>query len=420
MTYDGHIKLASCILICFFLANPLAAQQDTASADGLFLAARNAALREDNYFKAIYYSNKALAIKPEYDEIRVFLGRVYTWNKQYSNAIACFDSILQRRPAYAEASLALSDVLYWTKAYTRALDVCSKALEYLNNNEDLLIRKAKILNAMNRFREADSITAWLLIKDKNNPELRAFADRIKDNVSVNKVSISYDYVHFDKNFPSSNPWHLASIDYTRQTRLGSVTGRVNYANRFKEGGLQYEIDAYPKISRVFYSYVNAGYSDKVGVFPQWRAGYSLYATMPAAFEGELGWRYLYFTTAINIFTVCVGKYYKSYLFNFRTYIAPGNGSTSQSYYAGIRYYFGGANDFAGITLGMGISPDDRTLNQLLSIKSQLHTSKIGFDFKHSFHVLHIVSINASWLNQEIVAGVKGNQLQAGIGYQRRF
>jgi len=110
--------------------------------------------------------------------------------------------------------------------------------------------------------------------NKNNSEARSLAERIKEAVAKNKIGISYDLTHFDKQF--NDPWHIVSIDYGRQTKLGSFNLRVNYANRFKESGVQYEADAYPRINKTFYSYISFGYSGDVGVFPKYRVGASLY------------------------------------------------------------------------------------------------------------------------------------------------
>jgi YaiO family outer membrane protein len=110
--------------------------------------------------------------------------------------------------------------------------------------------------------------------------------RIKDESIKNKIGIIYDYNVFDKQF--ADPWHLLAIDYSRSTGIGTVIGRLNYANRFQTSATQFEIDAYPRFSKVFYSYMNFGVSDNSGVFPKYRAGFSLYANLPKSFEGELG------------------------------------------------------------------------------------------------------------------------------------
>jgi YaiO family outer membrane protein len=275
---------------------------------------------------------------------------------------------------------------------------------------------------MHRYTEAQNSIDLTLKADRNNGEVRALADRIKDASAKNKIGLSYDYVYFDKQF--SDPWHLANFSYTRTTNIGSVTANINYANRFRENGLQYELEAYPHISQTFYAYADIGYSDKVGVFPQWRGGFSLYANLPKSFEGELGFRYLKFTGDPTwIYTAYLGKYYKSWLFGVRTYLTPNIfvPGVSGSYSASARYYFGGADDVIGISAGYGISPDDRQ-NTVLYADSgyQFKSYKIGVDFKKKIFRLNILSAGFGWFNQEYLPHTQGNQYQFSIGWLHRF
>ncbi len=152
------------------------------------------------------------------------------------------------------------------------------------DSEELLIRKARNLYALKNYKEAAEVTSHILKSNKSNAGALALATALRDAAAINKISISYDHSSFDKQF--DQPWHLASFSYGRQTKLGSITGRLNYANRFGKNGVQGEIDAYPRISKIFYSHLNFGYSDNVGVFPNYRAGFSLYANLPRSFEAE--------------------------------------------------------------------------------------------------------------------------------------
>ena len=58
------------------------------------------------------------------------------------------------------------------------------------------------------------------------------------------------------------------------------------------------MDAYPSLSKKTYMYLNVGYSDsyKTGtfVFPKYRAGISIYRSLPKSFEAEIGARLLNF------------------------------------------------------------------------------------------------------------------------------
>jgi len=410
--------LSWCLSILFCtLCNHLCAQ-DNLSTDELFQVARKAAFEEKDYSKAKVYCTEILSIDPHYTDAKVFLGRLYSWNKQYDSARINFQDALNEKADYADASMAYADVEYWTGNSNKALQIINNALAYHPQSEDLLIRKAKVLNALQQYKEANKIVNEILQKDKTNEEARTLALILKDKSALNRIGISYDYVYFDKQF--ANPWHLISLDYTRQTKAAGITGRINYANRFGKNGLQYEAEAYPRLSKTFYAYTEIGYSDNTDVFPQWRGSFSLYSNLPKRFELELGWRYLYFSSSTNIFTGTLSKYYKNYFFGLRTYLTPSNNNISESYNAFVRYYFRRTDNFIGLTIGTGISPDERSLVLQLNNNNKLQTYRTTLEYRHIINTFNVISLNASLINQEYLPKTKGNQIQAGLRYQRRF
>lgn len=388
------------------------------SADELFKSARDAAFEKKNYNSAIMYAKQALSINTEYTDVVIFLGRIYAWKKMPDSSRYFFNEAVKQQPKYIDAYVGYIDLEIWNDNLEEALVLVEKGLSYDGANVQLLIRKANILNRQRDFTPAIKILDTILSIDKKNTAARALASQIRDNVSKNRIGLKYDYVYFDKQFP--NPWQFVSLDYTRQTKTGAYTARLNYANRFQTDGLQYELEAYPRFSKTFYAYANIAYSADVGVFPRWRAGASLYINLPKAFETEVGIRYLYFNNDAFIYTVYLGKYYSNFLFGARTYLAPVSQNIAQSYSLLARYYFKGIDDYIGISFGAGLSPDDRRVNIQLDNVYKLRTYSGEFVVRHSIKRLNIITFNVSLLNQEYRPSTVGNQLQVGIGYIRRF
>ncbi len=412
------IKQALVVAIFLFTFADLQAQT-TVSADSLFKSARDVAFEDHNYIKAKQLSYQALNISPSYADIEIFLGRIHTWTKQYDSARYYFEKVLLDDPADEEAGIAYTDLEYWNDHYAQALSTCNNALSAHPASEALLLRKARILNAQKQYKEALSIVTTLLNRNKHNVEAGTLASALKNETSKNKISLSYDHTSFDKQY--NEAWHLASLAYSMQTKSGSYTARLNYANRFNANGVQGELDAYPRINKTFYTYLNFGYSSATGVFPKYRAGLSLYANLPRSFEAEAGLRYLYFTQGTHIYTFYVGKYYKSFLFSARTYIVPSSNAASQSYNVAGRYYFAGADDYVGLNVGTGISPDDHIQNIQFNVKQEKLTSKqIGMAFNHTFLKWNILSLSAGLINREYQPGINGNQLSISCGLTRRF
>lgn len=395
--------------------------QEPVGSDELFQAARKAVFGQKDYPTAKTYLYRALVSSPDYSDIRIFLGRIYAWTGQYDSAAACFRYVLSAHPEYEDAAIAYIDLEYWNDHYTEGEQLCREALRYHPASEELLLRKAKILAAARRYAAADSVTQQILHAHPDNTVARRLQDRIRELSARNKVDLTYDFVYFDKEFDA--PWHLVSADYGRSMAWGTLTGRINYANRFQENGLQFELESYPHISRTFYAYAEAAWSNNDGIFPQWRAGFSLYANLPSSFEGELGFRYLDFSGSPTwIYTAYLGKYYKSWLFGVRTYLTPAtySNAVSNSYSVSARYYYGSADDYIGATAGYGISPDDRYNVIQLDSRARLTTYKFGMVYKRKVFPRHIFSAGADWFNQEYLPGLKGNQYQIGVAWQYRF
>jgi len=408
--------------LTFFLLTisfKMVSAQAVLSSDELFKLARTAAFDQKNYPLAISLSKQALVKKPDYSDISIFLGRLYTWSDKLDSARTVFTGVLNKHPDNEDASLAYGSLEYWNNNSAKALQLVNNGLKYHNQSKDLILLRAKVLNDLHQYKAADSSLDVLIKADPTNSDARSLADRVKDNASINKISLSYDYIYFDKEF--NNPWNIVEIDYTRHTGLGAIVGTLNYANRFNSNGLQYEVDAYPHISKMFYAYVSGAYSGNEGVFPKYRSGFSLYANLPDSFEGELGFRYLYFTGSTWIYTAAVGKYYKNFWFNFRTYLTPSYSAVSQSYTLTTRYYTGGTDDYFTFAIGTGISPDDPRNIVLLNngINYKLSSDNILVGYRRTFK-LNIFFINASLENQEYRFQTRGNQWDIGIGYQKRF
>ncbi|GAA4459972.1 hypothetical protein GCM10023093_01850 [Nemorincola caseinilytica] len=402
--------------------------QDTTSADGLFAAAREAAYEQKNNTNAIRLAKKALAIAPAYTDVVVFTGRVYAWSKNYDSSLHYMQQAIAADHNNEDAYIAYSDLEMWNAHNEKALAVTEEGLSYVPASRELLIRKVKILAAMRRYLEAYTAVSALADGGGGNAEVRAMMVMLRDQSCRNKVSIKLDGMWFDTSrtaFSIANdddarfaPQRFASVELVTATRIGPWVVRANVANRFKKPGLQYEMDLYPKLSKTFYMYLNAGYGDHLEVFPRWRAGTSLFANLPHAYEAEAGVRYLYYTNDIFFYTGYVGKYISKFLVGARTYLAPSGNKFSNTTGATIRYYFGGADDFVNLVVMKGLPIDDRRINVDLFNAGTSRFAELSA--KCSIKKVNIISLNLSWLQNKLPYNRQVEQYQVGIGYTKRF
>lgn len=405
------------LTVIFYPLNHLKAQELTS--DELFANARMAAFEKD-YQKAISITREALRKSPDYSDVRIFLGRLYTWTDKVDSARIAFQRVIETDVKNEDAYFAYGSLEYWNENSEKANTIVSRGLDHHPGSQNLLFLKAKILSDLKRYPEANNTLDLLLKAHPNFSEARAYKEKIRNASSKNTLGATYDFVYFDKRF--DDPWHLASLDYGRLTKLGTITGRLNYANRFNSNGIQLELESYPRISEVFYTYISAGISEKDAIFPRYRVGFSLFANLPWALEAEVGFRMLKFSEETWIYTASIGKYYKSYWFNFRTYLTPSNNSVSRSFSLNVRYYLAGADDYLSFGVGTGISPDDPANNIFFNNGEiyKLKTNFISLGYRKTLTPSNIGFVTLSLDDQEYAQNTRGNKFMAGIGYIKRF
>ncbi|MBD8018893.1 YaiO family outer membrane beta-barrel protein [Kaistella pullorum] len=406
--------LLSFIFILLYTA--LSAQE--LSSDELFTRARNEAFENKNYPAAVELAKQALNQSPDYTDISIFLGRLYTWDKNVAAAREVFQGLEQKEVRDEDFYLAYASLEYWNDNYAKALEILEKGLQYNPKSEALWMLKAKIHNSADQFDASQTAITKILEFNPENAEARAMLIQLQSLTAKNSVGISYGFTHFDTQFDQD--WHTAGLSYKRATKLGSVILKGNYAYKFGESGTQVELEAYPRISPTFYLYLGAGFSGDVGIFPKYRTGASLNANLPKSFEAEIGYRQLYFSENILLYTAAIGKYYKNWWFNLRTYITPDSSNISHSYTATARYYTKGAQDYFSVQAGTGISPDDNRNNLLNDDTYKLKTFKLGADYNFSVKKTNLFSVGATWFNQEYRPETRGNQLDVSLGYTKLF
>lgn len=405
------------ILLLLIILPGAVYSQHQESADELFVKARSAAFDEKDYPKAIEFAKQALVSAPDYTDISVFLGRLYTWSGDLQSARNIFSELQKKGVQEEDFFRAYASLEYWNDQYEDALHILNEGLVYHPQSPDLLLLKGKVLYSQRDYQSAQEIAKNLMAQNSKNEEARALFLKIDDLTSKNAVGINYNFTHFDKQFDDN--WHMVGVSYKRNTNIGSVIIRANYANKFASDGTQLEIEAYPRLSKLFYLYVGAAYSNDVGIFPKYRSGLSVNVNLPKSYEAEIGVRQLYFTDHLLLYTAAVGKYYKNYWFNLRAYITPDESQISHSYTGTVRYYTKGSDDYISVLAGTGISPEDYRSN-LLETDYKLKTYKIGVGYNFSYEKSNLFNFSATYFNQEYRRGEIGNQFDLSVGYTRKF
>ena len=394
---------------------------DTTDFDRLFKRARDiGSTKNYNFARRICY--KILEKKPNYYDVRTYIGRTYSWEYAYDAARTEFSRVLIEKENDFEALGALIDVEYWTNNLDVAMNYLRLAMGYYPTSEALMIKKAKIL-----LRQGDKESAALSLRraldlNPGNKDAIVLLNSMSDSRLSNKFSASYSTDYYN----ARDPQKLASIEIGRSFSFGSIIYRASYAEKFNSQGLQAEADGYLRFVKSNYLYVNLGFSDS-RVFPDLRAGVEIFQKLPASFELSGGYRYLRFSPpGTSIYTASLGKYYRNYWFAFRTYLTPKVSigtekflqKTSQTYILNIRNYFDDADNYFGIRISRGQSPDEQKL--AYDSTPLLKTYQAAIEYQRRIFGRWVMKGDIGVADEEIREGATQQRLSIGVQMKTVF
>ncbi len=253
---------------------------------------------EGNYQEAAVDARKLVNDFPSYGDARILLGRILAWQKDFKQAAAVIDTLLKTEPENADALSARRDISLWSKENTAVAT-------------DL------------------------------------------------RTGYSFDY--FTK--PYTRFWQVFSLGAGHRFSWGPASAGVNIGNMITDETtniyateLQFEAEAYPRLSNQNYAYVAYAYSPGT-FFPTHRAAFELWQILPAGWAVSGGLNYYYFDRNIFIALASVEKYLGKYWLSGKCYVYFKDDGPRASFYLNARRYFNDF-DYLQLTLGTGTAPDE--------------------------------------------------------------
>ncbi|MBW8360657.1 MAG: YaiO family outer membrane beta-barrel protein [Kaistella sp.] len=342
------------ILLLFFIStfsSSLNAQQkpDTDKMLTEAIAARNT----KDYPKAIKIAEEALSYAPDYLDFRMLLGYIYNQTNQPDLAIPQF-KIAERNPDYQKDARVGLGISYELKN-DRQMAIATYRKLHDDYPDDLLyLQKIKTLE------EAVQNPAEVLTVEEKTPQTKVTA-RLSDELSTDSLKQNRIGLLYMPAFRKNSNFHIFSLEYLRKTadKKNTLIARINYGLRNSDEGIQFEAEDYWVHGEKNYSFFNAAYSASE-IFPEFRAGYSLYTALPKGWELETGARYIH-ADDNNIYTLVVGasKEYDNNWFSLKNYITAYRKEYYLSHVFTWRHFLNYKRDYLSLILGLGTSPDLR-------------------------------------------------------------
>jgi len=389
------------ILLCISLQTK-AQDWKQLDVDDLFKLARQTAF-DGKRSDAREMLREVLRRAPTYYEVQVFLARTYAWDNQYEQAKQEITVVLNALPNNEEALSVLLDIEIWSEKYNDALTTVDKALAAHPSSEDFLYKKALILKNLQQPKEACAQLNKLLELDPAHTKGIALMKELKKQLLKHYVGVSSGIDVFSAIYSRAI---TSSLSFGTTHKWGTSILRLNYSDRFSKTGLQTEVELYPRIANGVYAYVNYGYSESV-LFPRHRVGGEIYSKLPKSFEASLGARYLYFnsSTSVVLYTGSIGYYFNNYWISLRPYLSSDATGTSFSSTASVRRYFSDSENYLGLNLGYGFSPDDRRIQSSNGLSTDvisiLKSQRYGLNWQKTLPRNYTMSLFFNMTYQEL-------------------
>lgn len=342
-------------------------------------------------------------------------GRQYMTQNMPDSALGEYYKALEASPLDSNTLFSTINILNDQKQYDTALALIARGRRAYPDKPYFLLKRAVIYENQLKWNDAwltaDTLSKMVNLEPKYVDYVNfLFSHRLKNQWGVAYLRSKFDYA------PSIN--HIATVQYSRYIRRGSITGRINYAGRQNGTGFQFEADAYYNHTPKWYSYGVAAYSPNGIVFPKYRLGYSIFHSFKHGYDGELGIRYLKADSGTTLsFLASVAKEYKDFYFNLRGYyinlntvtdptnISLTNAAKQTNYYSVIltaRYYMNPIThgDWFSAIAGYGNAPDDFSRNYALAQLLSYPTVSVGAGYTKSIKHRTSLGMFFSWYNQK--------------------
>jgi YaiO family outer membrane protein len=324
-------------------------------------------------------------IDPETEYLRI---RTIAFDGDYTSAASAARKLVNAFPSYGDARILLGRILGWQKDYTTAAAVIDTLLLKEPNNEDALAARR-------------DISLW---SNENSP------------VSTD-IRAGYFFDTFSE--PYSRFWQVFEAGAGHRFKWGPASAGINAGNIIigepsskTATELQFEIEAYPHLSRKNYAYLSYAYSPG-SYFPKHRAALELWQVLPSAWALSAGLNYYYFDRNIYIALASVEKYLGKYWISVKGLVYFKDAGPTTSFYINARRYFND-KDYFQITIGTGTAPDEPF--DIQTNLTRLSANSIRLAWNVSVTRKLVMRLNAGYSREEYAEALRRNRFEGGVNF----
>lgn len=323
---------------------------------------------------AIEKAQNYLKVFPDDADVGLVLAKLYVKEGQYDKARNLLLNHIYLYPSYTELYLSLINI-----------DI---NLQRLKEGEKLAHLGLVFAPWDAQLQKKKNDLALLMLDKKAVKPHKSPNQHVKVEKSIAPTPKSYlnEIAIYQQNYYITDVrkvWDYTSVSYGRQTQLGKLYGKINYASRLKRQAAQYEIEFFPKLNNFLYLDLDASVANQPVLFPNYAYSGELFVVFPHLFNSSYGaqmnridnrHQYSRFTTSISKDISVSNLTFRPYFY------LPSAGASSILYTANYRYTFAEPYGYMGFIVGAGTTPDLANLETVdfLVLKNKILSPYINF------------------------------------------
>lgn len=218
---------------------------------------------------------------------------------------------------------------------------------------DTMMERATALRRLNLKARALALMDTAALVAPERADVHAFRELLEHEVHGADATLGVNYTGWDD---GRDPWREPQLALRRNTARGPAIVRLSRLSRFGLHDEQIALEGYPAF-RGGYAALGASVGTNGRLYARSALAAELFESLPAAFEGSLGYRRLNFPSHVSVITGSIGKYYDEYLFGARVNGVRG-GATGTSASLSGRRYFTDDGQFVGAFVTAGSVRED--------------------------------------------------------------
>lgn len=377
------------VCIAILLLSPSSAYAQGDNFDVLISKAKYHTTEEIDYSQAENYAKSALKLKPQHQDLKILLARIYWLSNQFDLSENTFKEALQNDTESIELHIQILNLYESQSKFTKAYNWIEHSLSKFPKDENLLFRKAYNLDQQGYEQLAFKVSKELLSINPDHEKAKYIHDKLYPKNVDNFILASYSN-YYSTNSEANN-LTFYNLQYGRRIKSSTLVGMMTMLQNGNEKAMLYSAELYSKINKHTSSYLRMSASSS-DLLPYLRLNGEITRGFKKGYEAYFRLSVLLLENeTVEIWSPGIGKYYKNLYLTFNTNLIRKSSGLEWTYNLKFRRYFSNPQNYLGASIG-SVPSDD-----IIGFRPDRNMSAIFFALEGKMKVSLRSSIGLSYL-----------------------